>query len=137
MKLSATYLEVTKSAITLQNLYCSLGTGNVKIWLIINVPHKLMANCTPLVTKLIFRKNLLFIKLQIIEYMSTKRCTDKYIITHDQKTSDTREIQVSFKKISDDWKIYFSGVQTNYHFSCFLIIYFKCCSLFILINTNV
>ena len=27
-----------------------------------------MAHCTPLVTKLIFRKNLLFIKLQIIEY---------------------------------------------------------------------
>ena len=32
------------------------------------VPHKLMAQCTPLATKLIFRKNVLFIELQIIEY---------------------------------------------------------------------
>ena len=32
------------------------------------VPHELMAHCTRLVTKLIFRKNVLFIKLQINEY---------------------------------------------------------------------
>ena len=32
------------------------------------VPHKLIAHYTPVVTKFIFRQNLLFIKLQIIEY---------------------------------------------------------------------
>ena len=44
-----------------------------------------MAHCTPLVTELIFRKNLLFIKLKIIEYEDWAMHI-KYIITYDRKT---------------------------------------------------
>ena len=52
--------------------------------------------------------------------MRTEQCTDKYIITYDLKTWDTREMKVSFKIFSDEWNIYFSGAQTNYHYSFFL-----------------
>ena len=114
-------------------LYSILGT---RTWLI--TLHELMVYSSPLVTKLIFRKNLSFIKLQIIGALSDALSDAQMNILSlmTEKLGILEKVRFIFKHFFDEWNIYFAEAQINYqspftsgitHFNAlfthFLIIY--------------